>query len=68
MTIQSCREPLIIEAKPELEFARIMGGHGSIILSISADGKGQVFSMNRRRLMALLESGFEALKTMEPGA
>ena len=67
MTTQSCRQPLIIDAKPELEFARVMGSSHGITLALVADGKSQMFSMNRHRLMVLLESGFEALKNMEPG-
>jgi hypothetical protein len=69
MTAQSCRLPSLIEAKPELEFAAIMyAGNGTITLSIVADGKPMMFSMNRRRLMLFLETGFETLKDMEPGS
>ena len=67
MTTRSCRQPIVNDAKPELEFVRIIGGHGSITLSLVAGGKPYMFSMNRRRLMLFLESGFEALKEMEPG-
>lgn len=67
MTTQSCRQPIVSEVKPELEFAMIMGSSHGIVLSVVADGKSQMFSMNRHRLMALLESGFHALKEMEPG-
>lgn len=67
MTTQLCRQPIVSDAKPELEFALVMGSSHGIILSVVADGKSQMFSMNRHRLMALLESGFEALKEMEPG-
>ena len=67
MTTQSCRQPLVNDAKPELEFGRIIGGQGAITLSLVADGKPYMFAMNRRRLMLFLESGFEALKEMEPG-
>jgi hypothetical protein len=44
-----------------------MGSSHGITLALVADGKSQMFSMNRHRLMVLLESGFEALKNMEPG-
>jgi len=69
MTTQSCRNPALTVAKPEIEFARIMyGGNGKVVLSIVADGKSIMFDMNRRRLMIFLESGFETLKAMEPGS
>jgi hypothetical protein len=67
MMTQSCRQNLIDDVKPQLEFARVMGSSNGITLALVADGQSQMFSMNRHRLMALLESGFEALKNMEPG-
>jgi len=50
---------------PEAEFARILGA--SLTLAIVADGQQYMVRLSRRRLLGLLESGFEALKELEPG-
>jgi len=47
------------------EFSRVLGA--SLKLSVVSDGKTHIFQLNRHNLLALLESGFEALKELEPG-
>lgn len=62
---QLFRHPIETEALPEAEFVRVMGA--GLTLSIVADGKPYRVKLNRRRLLSLMESGFEALKELEPG-
>lgn len=50
---------------PEAEFAQVLGA--GLTLSIVADGQPYMVKLNRRRLLSLLESGFAALKELEPG-
>lgn len=59
------RQPTTTEPMPEAEFAQILGSH--MTLSIVADGQTYMVRLSRRRLLSLLESGFEALKEQEPG-
>jgi len=47
------------------EFCRVLGA--SLKLSVVANGKTQFFQLDRHNLLAMLESGFEALKELEPG-
>jgi len=52
-------------SRHKAEFSRVLGA--SLKLSVVADGKTHIFQLNRHNLLALLESGFEALKELEPG-
>lgn len=59
------RQAIEIEDIPEANMARVLGA--SLKLAVVADGNSYVFKLSRQRLYSLLESGFDALKELEPG-